>query len=333
MAPSLSVIFSKTAAVYVGFFFYTCFWSQLEILSPLYLLAWVLLFNFFFMSVGYFGSFCLGAYRVYFTKLKYLFFLFLSQIGGPRIRPQTVIFNFCSKTIFDLWFYFWSIPIILTSVLTGLIGYGLAIINLFTRPFYFLSWAASDRIYVTEAEYILKKTHTRIEVCFFLWSLANRLAFLFFPLYFVFPIFSFFDEPFDGWDCWDDNFRRNTIEWPYFLFVSFLVFDLLCDIYRDWWCVKIIPSFFNWVAGLENDAQAPFLASFYNFIFSLRLVSLLSFFFIWWSLAYFIFYLVCVQVPTWVFYFLGFNVSYVSVAANMILYCFVDLMSIIFFVF
>ena len=129
--------------------------------------------------------------------------------------------------------------------MTLFLGFGLAFINFFSRPAGLSLWAASDRIYVTEAEFILKKSHTRIEVCFFLWSLANRLAFLFFPVYFIFSLTFPFDEPFDGWDCWDDNFRRNTIEWPFFFFVAFLVFDLLCEIYRDWWCVKAVPSFFS----------------------------------------------------------------------------------------
>ncbi len=44
-------------------------------------------------------------------------------------------------------------------------------------------WLLSDRIYFTEAELIFKKNHTQVEFFFFIWSFANRLVFLFFPLF------------------------------------------------------------------------------------------------------------------------------------------------------
>lgn len=111
------------------------------------------------------------------------------------------------------------------------------------------------------------------------------------------------------------------------------MFDLLCEIYRDWWCVKAVPSFFCWVATLQDTAQAPLLTSLYTFTFFLRLSALLVFFFIWWASAYFIFCYVYLQAKIWVFTFWGFNLPLISLVISMVLYFFMDITPLLFFVF
>jgi hypothetical protein len=291
---------------------------------------------FFFLSLGslyflfwFFSllSACLKSFSnslpplsIFFAPLKYLFWGLLSLVAclwrGLDNPLYWVVFNSAVRLLVS----FWAVILLLPAYSSRLGALRM--------------WWCSDRLYFTEGEFIIKKSHTRIELLFFMWSFANRLAFLllFFcavaPVYIPYPEFTLFEEPVEDWSCWDVYYRTHNFYWPYFFVLGGCFISYLYDSYRFWWYPKVSVFVAGGLNSLTPSDRASLLRWSSLVFSSVKFFCFCLVFLFFSTWVYFVFYLLFSQLKPWSLTFLGLDFSGVSLFADKTLYYWFDLVSL-----